>query len=102
MAKKPPPDHCTQCGRPFTKERWRYPGRWICCECFWAYQRAKETIERMLFTKGVYRRGQRASESGDLKLITGRARLLRNRRIARYARCVARGVPIEYEPRDEF
>ncbi len=93
-----PPTHCQQCGQPFTEQRWRYPRRWICCECFWAYCRLKSRWDRLLYTAAVFLHGSRYSESGDLKLITGRERLLRNRRIARYTRCVQRGVPIEYEP----
>lgn len=99
---KPDGVHCRQCGRPFTPENPRYYKRQICWECGLDYQRRKGQARRNQYEHGVYRRGQRATDNGDLWKICGRARLLRERRIARYARCVERGVPIEYESRDEF
>jgi hypothetical protein len=93
--------HCRQCGRPFTEVP-RYYSRLVCWDCGLEYQRQKSRIMRLLYTAGVYARGKRYSETHELNKITGRARLLRDRRIARYRRCVERGVPIEYEPRDEL
>ncbi len=96
-----PATHCRRCGRPFTEVR-RYYRRALCWDCGLADYRARAAVERKFFRNGVYRRCQRYMENQDLKIITGAARLLRQRRIARYRRCVERGVPIEYEPRDEF
>jgi len=92
-------EHCRACGRPFS-EIPRYGTRLLCRECGLAGERLKSRVIRELYTQGVHQRGQRCRETGELKKISGRERLLRERRIARYARCVARGVPIEYEPAD--
>jgi predicted nucleic acid-binding Zn ribbon protein len=91
--------HCRECGRPFTPENPRYYTRQVCWDCGLDYQRQKSRALRQIIEHGVYARGKRTSDSGDLKKICGRARFLRERRIARYAHCVVSGAPIEYEPR---
>jgi hypothetical protein len=102
MANKADGIHCRECGQPFTPENPRYYTRQVCWNCGLDYQRQKSRTLRQLIEHGVYVRGRRTSDFGDLKNICGRDRLLRERRIARYARCVARGGPITYEPWWEF
>jgi hypothetical protein len=90
---------CRRCGRLFS-EAGRYETRLLCRACGRERERSKSHAVRLRDGQGLYARGQRCQETAELKKICGRQRLLRERRIARYARCVERGVPIEYEPAD--
>jgi len=98
MPKGKPATHCRKCGRPFA-EAGQFYDMALCRTCGLAWQRAKN---RRLRLKGVYAKGSRIRETGNLDKITGIARLLRDRRIARYRRCVEQSVPIVYEPYEEF
>ncbi len=91
---------CRACGQPFSPERPRFYRELLCRPCARVQKGERNRVLARVFYRGVYRRGERNAECAAMKMISGRERLLRDRRIVRYARCVARGVPIEYEPPD--
>jgi hypothetical protein len=91
--------HCRRCGRPFS-EAGRYETRLLCRPCGLERERSKSRAVRLRDSQGLHARGERCQETAELKKICGRQRLLRERRIVRYARCVELGIPIQYEPAD--
>jgi hypothetical protein len=101
MSDTNPATHCGLCGASYETVR-RYYQRRICWNCGLAEQRQRSRRRRQKDSNSVFKLGQRRQDSVDARKISGRDKILRERRIARYRRYVELGVPIEFEPRDEF
>ena len=71
----------------------------MCRTCALTQRRAQARIRRQAVRAALFAIGERLHETLDMEKITGLDRRRREARIARYADCVARGVPIAYEPR---
>lgn len=89
---------CSVCGRPYAQAG-RFYRRRLCWACGLAYARKNNRKNRQRYRRQGFVPG-RISEGKELAKITGVARLLRERRIARYRGCIERGDPIVYEPPD--
>jgi hypothetical protein len=85
--------HRARCGTSFADVT-QAPNRRICCRCL-----ATETRECLSYRTGLFSRGERRAEALDLAKISGKDLVLRHLRMARYAECVAAGLPIAFEPR---
>jgi hypothetical protein len=71
----------------------------MCRTCALAQRGARARERRRGVRATLFAIGERLHETVELEKITGLDRRRREERIARYADCVARGVPIVYESR---